>query len=172
LNSAADSPAPVRYRRATAADVPALAALYAEAAITLGPQVYTPEQVAAWAGFGADTPAFRRYVLGASTWVAERASDGLSSGAAPDGPAGFCGIDADGEVHSLYVRAGLTRQGLGSGLLAHAMAQARAGGVQHFNAWATPFSRPVFERAGLRWRQTVVQPYMGVLFERYRVGTA
>ena len=171
MSPAADAPASVRYRRGTAADVPALAALYAEAARTLGPQVYTPEQVAAWASFGTDTPAFRRYVLGASTWVAERAAGPMSSEGSPEGPAGFCGIDAAGEVHSLYVRAGLTRQGLGSGLLAHAMARARADGVQHFSAWATPFSRPVFERAGLSWRQTVVEPYQGVLFERYRVGT-
>lgn len=37
------------FRRAVAADVPALAALYRDTALALGPQVYTPEQVAAWA---------------------------------------------------------------------------------------------------------------------------
>jgi putative acetyltransferase len=146
-------------RRATAADVPALAALYAHTARELGPQVYTPEQVGAWAGFGADTPPFRDYVLQAETWVAEQ--DGA--------PIGFCGIDAGGEVRSLYVRAELTRRGLGSRLLAHALAAARARGVSHFSAWATPFSRRVFERAGFDLVGTVVEPYQGVLFERYRV---
>jgi putative acetyltransferase len=144
-------------RRAAVADVPALAALYAEAARVLGPQVYTPAQVAAWQSFGADTPAFRAYVLDAETWI-----DG-------DPPRGFCGIDAHGEVHSLYVRAELNRQGLGTRLLAYAMTQARARGVRRFGAWATPFSRPVFERAGLRLVRTVTEPYQGVLFERYRV---
>jgi putative acetyltransferase len=172
LTSPTLSPGSASYRRATAADVPALAALYADAARTLGPQVYTAEQVAAWASFGVDTPAFQRYVLGARTWVAEFTQQSGSDGGGLDSPAGFCGIDAAGEVHSLYVRAGLTRQGLGSGLLAYAMAQARAEGVRHFSAWATPFSRPVFERAGLSWQHTVVEPYQGVLFERYRVGTA
>ncbi|MBT9489451.1 MAG: GNAT family N-acetyltransferase [Rubrivivax sp.] len=147
-------------RLATAADVPALAALYAEAAQTLGPLVYSPAQVAAWASFGVDTPAFRDYILSADTWIA-----GLP-------PVAFCGIDVQGEVHSLYVAPGLTRQGLGTQLLAHALAHARARGVQRFSAWATPFSRPVFERAGLHLVQTVTEPYQGVLFERYRLASA
>lgn len=148
-------------RLATAADVPALAALYAEAARMLGPQVYTPAQVAAWESFGADTPAFRAYILEATTWVA-----------GGDPPEGFCGIAAhgsEGEVHSLYVRAALTRRGLGTRLLAHALAQARAGGVTAFHAWATPFSRPVFERAGFVLERIVREPYQGVDFDRYRM---
>lgn len=165
-------PAPVRYRRAVAADVPVLARLYADAARALGPQVYSAEQVAAWISFGADTPAFRRYVLDAATWVAEWSAESAPDGVFTVVPVGFCGIDAAGEVHSLYVRAGLTRQGLGSALLAFAMAQARDAGVQHFAAWATPFSRTVFERAGLTWQRTVVEPYQGVLFDRCRVATA
>lgn len=146
-------------RLATAADVPALAALYREAAMVMGPQVYSPAQVAAWASFGADGPAFRDYILSAHTWIAG------------EPPLGFCGIGPQGEVHSLYVAPGRTRQGLGTQLLAFAMAQARARGVQRFSAWATPFSRPVFERAGLQLVQTVTEPYQGVLFQRYRLAS-
>ncbi len=148
-------------RLATAADVPALAALYAGTARALGAWCYTPEQVAAWASFGADTASFRHFVLGAKTWMATSVGD--------EEPAGFCGVAADGEVHSLYVRATLTRQGLGSQLLAHALAQARKQGLQHFSAWATPFSRPLFKREGFTLVATVTEPYQGVLFERYRV---
>lgn len=144
-------------RLATAADVPALAALYAQTARLLGPQVYTPEQVAAWVSFGTDSPSFRAYVLGAQTWVAG------------DPPEGFCGIDAAGEVHSLYVRAELTRRGLGTRLLAHALERARAAGRRDFHAWATPFSRPVFERAGFVLERVVREPYQGVVFDRYRM---
>lgn len=151
-------PAP---RRATAADLPALAAIYADCARTLGPFVYTPAQVAAWASFGADTPAFRDYILGATTWIADDAAGGA--------PLGFCGIDDGGEVRSLYVRPDRTRGGLGSALLAHALDAMRARGVQHFAAWATPFSRPVFARAGLVLVRTVVEDFQGVAFERYRV---
>lgn len=161
---------PVQLRRATAADLPALAALYAESARRLGPQVYSPEQVAAWARFAADEAAFRRYVLGAETWLAETAGDVR--------PCGFCGVGAGdpaeprlGEVHSLYVRADLSRRGLGTQLLAHALAQARSRGIGRFGAWATPFSRPLFERAGLHLVATVREPFQGVLFERYRVET-
>lgn len=46
-------------------DVPALAALYANCARTLGPGCYSPEQVAAWTSFGADLAGFASYVLGA-----------------------------------------------------------------------------------------------------------
>lgn len=146
--------APV-LRRATAADVPMLAALYAQCARTLGPQVYTPQQVAAWVSFGADTPTFRDYVLGATTWVAGEAE-----------PLGFCGADGDGEVRSLYVRPDATRQGLGSALLAHAM---HTSNRHHFQAWATPISRPVFERAGFRLERVVTEPYQGVVFDRFRM---
>ncbi len=147
-------------RPATAADVPALAALYADAARTLGPWCYAPEQVAAWAGFGADTPAFAAYVLDAETWVAV---DG-------DGRAlGFCGIGATGEVHSLYVRHDQGRRGLGSRLLAHGLARAAERGIERLAAWATPFSLPVFERAGFALVQRVAADYRGVVFERLRV---
>jgi putative acetyltransferase len=144
-------------RLATGADVPALAALYAEAARVLGPQVYSPAQVAAWISFGIDAPAFRAYILEARTWI-----EG-------DPPEGFCGIVAAGEVHSLYVRPDLTRRGLGTRLLAHALAQARAAGRREFAAWATPFSRPVFERAGFVLERIVHEPYQGVPFDRYRM---
>jgi putative acetyltransferase len=149
-------------RLATAADVPALAALYRAAALALGPQVYTAAQVQAWARSTDDRERFARYVLDARTWIADDAA----------GAAGFCGVSVHagvGEVHSLYVRADLTRQGLGTRLLAHAMARS---GARRFEAWATPFSRPLFERAGLTLQQVVSEPYQGVLFERFRMATA
>ena len=93
--------AALALRLAAADDVPALAALYAHTARALGPQVYSADQVRAWQAFGQDTPAFRDYVLRARTWMGEDAKGAL----------GFCGIGADGEVHSLYVRADATRQG-------------------------------------------------------------
>ncbi len=148
-------------RLATAADAPTLAALYALCAHTLGPQLYGAKQVAAWESFGADTPAFRRYILGAETWLA---FDPHSQAVL-----GFCGVDAQGEVPSLYVHPGCGRMGLGTRMLAHALAQARARGITRFAAWATPFSRPVFERAGLNLVATARDPYEGVIFERYRV---
>jgi N-acetylglutamate synthase-like GNAT family acetyltransferase len=61
------------------------------------------------------------------------------------------------------------RVGLGSALLAHALADARQRGLSRFAAWATPFSLPAFHRAGFALAQTVREPFQGVIFERYRV---
>lgn len=152
-------PSTYSLRLATADDVPALAALYAQSARTLGPRVYTSEQVIAWASFGRDTPAFRDYVLNARTWIAD----------AGDGPLGFCGIHPEGEVHSLYVHPDLFGQGLGGRLLAHALRDARTHGATRFAAWATPFSRPVFQRFGFVIVRFVEELYQGVLFERCRM---
>jgi putative acetyltransferase len=150
----------MKFSLARASDVPALAALYAEAARVLGPQVYAPEQVAAWVSAGDLTPRFEDYIVGAQTWVARWVDDSI---------AGFSGIDAEGEVRSLYVRADLGRRGIGTRLLAHALAQARAAGRVEFDAWATPFSRPVFERAGFVLERIAREPFQGVVFERYRM---
>jgi putative acetyltransferase len=148
-----------RLRRAGATDVPALAALYAHSARELGPQVYSPEQVIAWQRFAQDASAFADYVLTATTWLAEDEQGAL----------GFCGVDARGEVRSLYVRASVTRQGWGTVLLAHALEHERLQDRCSFAAWATPFSLPVFRRAGFALVRTVREPFQGVMFERYRV---
>ena len=158
----AGNSAPWRLRQAAEADVPLLAALYADAARALGPSVYSPQQVVAWVSFGRDTPAFRDYVLGADTWLAETLDDVPRS-------IGFSGADDTGEVRSLYVSPGFGRQGLGAALLAATLERGRARGLRHFEAWVTPLSRPVFERAGFRLVQTVQAEFAGELFERYRV---
>ena len=152
------------WRRAVPADVFVLAALYRDAALRLGPLVYTPAQVHAWASFADDEAGFRAYVLDADTWIAERPGDGRSLG--------FCGVrtqDGQGEVRSLYVTPGRTRQGIGGEMLRRMLARAEADGTTRFAAWATPFSRPVFLAAGFVLAQTVAAPFAGTLFERYRV---
>lgn len=150
-----------QLRPAAEHDVPALAALYADTARSAGPWCYTPQQVNAWASFAADTAAFRDYVLGADTWVAQARADARVLG--------FCGVDAQGEVRSLYVASDLHRRGLGSVLLRHALGVAEGRGARRFAAWATPFSKPVFERAGFVLERVVREPYQGVLFDRYRL---
>ena len=152
------------WRRATPADVFVLAALYRDAALRLGPLVYSPEQARAWASFADDAAGFRAYVLDADTWVAERPCDRRVLG--------FCGVgthDGLGEVHSLYVTPGITRHGLGTEMLRRTRARAEAEATTRFAAWVTPFSRPVFEAAGFVLTEKVTAPFAGTLFERYRV---
>lgn len=150
----------LRLRLARPDDVPALAALYADTARALGGWCYSPQQVAAWASFGADTPAFRSYIVDAQTFVAEDDAGSLL---------GFSGADDQGEVHSLYVRHDVLRGGIGTRLLAQVLFHGQARGLKHFCAWATPFSRPVFERAGFALVEVVQGEFAGMLFERYRV---
>ncbi len=161
-----------RFRLAVPADVPTLAGLYASAARELGSWCYSPEQVAAWSAFGADTPAFRDYVLGARTWLAlpAEAVDGSEDGGA-ETVLGFCGIDAEGHVPSLYVCPDHNRRGIGTALLAHTMADARQRGLHHFSAWCTPFSEPVFARAGLVVVERPLTEFAGVSFRRCRMAT-
>ncbi len=152
------------WRRAVPADVFVLAALYRDAALRLGPLVYTPDQVRAWASFADDEPGFRAYVLGTDTWIAERPGDARTLG--------FCGVstrDGLGEVRSLYVTPPRTRQGLGGEMLRRTLERAESDGTIGFAAWVTPFSLPVFLAAGFALTQTVEAPFAGMMFERYRV---
>ena len=57
----------------------------------------------------------------------------------------------------------------GSAMLRRTLERAEAEGARRFAAWATPFSRPVFEAAGFVLTRTVSAPFAGVVFERYRV---
>ena len=162
--TAAANPIAFDWRRASADDVFTLAALYRDAALRLGPLVYTPEQSRAWASFADHVPGFGKYVTEADTWIAERVGDGRALG--------FCGVGTEGdvrEVHSLYVAPNCTRRGLGSEMLRRTLERASAEGATRFAAWVTPFSRPVFLAAGFALTQTVEAPFAGVMFERYRV---
>ena len=154
-------------RLATAADVSALAPTFAGIAPASRPSVDGPEQLAAWARFGRDTPAFRGYLPKARTWVAKAEAKAW--------PLGFCGIGEEdgcnGGVHSPSVCPGHTRQGWGSLLLAHALSVARGRGAQHCSAWVKPLSRPLFLRGGFEFIELVLASCEGVPFRRYRVAT-
>ncbi|MEL7363956.1 MAG: GNAT family N-acetyltransferase [Bacteroidota bacterium] len=146
------------FRRATPADLPALAALYRDAVHTLGPLAYTPAQVAAWAAT-ADEPRFEAFVLGPETLIVEDET----------GPIGFAGWRPDGHVASLYVRPDRTRQGLGLRLLTAVIESAQAAGVTRLHSEASVFSRPVFERAGFLVTGTEDIERRGATFTRYLV---
>jgi putative acetyltransferase len=155
---------PFAWRAVRAADLPVLAALYRDAARQMGPLVYTPVQVRAWASFPDDAAGFERYILEADTWLAGSVEDGATLG--------FCGVAGTGEtreLQSLYVTPAHARQGLGSEMLRRTLARAEAAGAKRFEAWVTPLSRPVFLAAGFALTRRVVEPFAGTLFERYRV---
>jgi putative acetyltransferase len=82
---------------------------------------------------------------------------------------GFCGVDADGHVASLYVRADRARQGIGTKLLQTALDRARALGVQTFHAEASELSLPIFKRFGFVLRGIEKGACGGAEFDRYLV---
>lgn len=148
-------------RRATAADLPALAAVYEDAVRGIAPARYPPEAVEAWAAFARDADGFRAFILDAHTLVFEDDT----------GVAGFGGLSGDGRIASLFVRASHARRGVARRIMTELVAIGRARGLTHFHTEASEFSRPVFERFGFRVIGTEVVEREGVPIERYRMET-
>lgn len=148
----------MRIRKAFEADVPTLAALYADAVRSAGPGHYTPEQVEAWAAF-ADEAAFRPFVSRPLTLVAEDDT----------GPVGFAGLKPDGHVTALYVRPDRMRQGVGAALLGAILDEAARQGVDRLYTEASAFSRSLFERFGFVLDSVERVERRGAWFERYRM---
>ena len=142
-------------RPATAADLDALRALFADAVRAAGPEAYTPEQVAVWARAADDAERFRTDLVGEHAVVAEDAG----------GVLGFANLDGD-RVSALYTRGDAQRRGLGGRLLRAIVAEAERRGVRTLRAEANVFSLGLFERHAFRTvgRERVVRG--GVAFER------
>ena len=153
----------MRVREATAADVPALAALYAAAVRAAGPVHYDPAQVDAWAAF-ADEARFRRFVLVPLTLVADDTSAGDESGIT-----GFAGLRKDGHVTALYVHPDRMRRGIASALLRAVIERAEAHGLRRLTTDASKVSRPVFARHGFQVEAVETVERRGATFERYRM---
>jgi hypothetical protein len=49
------------------------------------------------------------------------------------------------------------------------MAHAESQGVHWLTVWATPFSRPLFERLGFELLEVRREAFLGILFDRYRL---
>ena len=143
-------------RQSVDGEWPVLAGIYHRSVLGLAPRAYEPEQVRTWASYAALTT-FVDLIHGADNAVLD--ADGRA--------VGFCGIDVDGRVRSLYLLPEFAGRGLGLTLLRHAMQHARARGLGVFTAEASHLSRGVFLRAGFRQvgLDHVVQ--RGVLFPRF-----
>jgi putative acetyltransferase len=143
-------------RIAQESDIPALAALYAGAVRAIAAAAYTPEQIEVWARFGANTPAFRQFILEATTYLWEENGEIL----------GFAGLEENGHVTSLYVHANHQRRGIGSQLLQHLLQVAQSQQISRLYVEVSAFSRPVFEAFGFQLYDVEVIDRNGVTFER------
>ena len=113
---------------ATADDVDELAELFVDSVRSAGPRGYTPRQVDSWAASASDRERFQEFILKPTTYIAIDES----------GPVGFCGIEANGHIASLYLRGDRQRQGIGTQLLTHAVNQAAHRGWRTVTAGPLP----------------------------------
>jgi putative acetyltransferase len=129
----------IRIRPFHEADESHLARLYEATVRRWAPQFYSPEQVEAWAMVPHDRDRFRNMLCDGRTFVAVNTTDQS---------VGFCGVESDGRVASLYVAPDSTRRGIGTALLRHVVAFASEKNLETLWAEASYLSRPLFERNG------------------------
>ena len=146
-------------RLAQPEDFDALADLYSCAVQQTAIALYSPEQIRAWSGFTQHREKFHPFIFTADTFIKEIGGDLV----------GFCGLEPDGHVTSLYVHPRFNRQGHGSALLRYVLTQGEGRGIQRFYTEASYLSQPVFERCGFRVAGMETVDYFGVVFERFQM---
>jgi len=149
----------MQIRLATTEDVISLAQLFAASVRAMGPDAYSPAQVDAWAASAESPETFRDFILRPTTYVAYDSS----------GAIGFCGLEPDGHVRSVYVRPDRARKGIGSRLLLHILAEAAGCGIERLSAEASEFSLPLFLKHGFHATGTETVERNGVAFTRHLV---
>ena len=149
----------MHFRPATIDDLSALSALYASVVRTLGPDLYTAEQVRVWSASAEDPERFRDFVLKPHTLVA-MVKDSTA-------PVGFAGLEPTGRIASLYVHADYCRRGIASALLEALLKKAADDGLTQLRCEASKFSRPVFERFGFELDEVERGIHHGVPFMRF-----
>ena len=144
-------------RTAISSDIPALAELYRNSVRKIAPQQYSPAQVEAWAAFATETESFTKFILEATTFIAEENNLIV----------GFGGITLEGHLTALYVRGDYNRQGIGSKLLTEILEYACTHQWERIYSEASEFSKPLFEKFGFKIYGEEQVKRNGVLFHRY-----
>ncbi len=155
--------AAVLIRRLTPDDHTAVIEVYRDAVHTQAPALYSPQQVAAWAGLPLNRPDFRLTLERGFGLV----SEGEPSGTDPVPPIeAFAVLEPLDRVSLLYCRGRSCRQGRAGVLLQALEALARTAGVASLRTEASFISRPLFERQG--WQVMAMEDLElgGVSFRR------
>lgn len=152
-------PEDVSIRRYEPADAEALIAIYRDAALVLGRQVYSEEQTRAWANYPEDLEEFRSLL-----------SRGLTLCAVQDRqPVAFGQLHPGDHIAYLYCHSDHARRGLASSILARLEEQARSLGTVALRVEASGVARPLFERHGYHVVEEERPIRHGVEFVRYRM---
>ncbi|MCP9886106.1 GNAT family N-acetyltransferase [Synechococcus sp. ATX 2A4] len=151
-------------RRLTDEDHGAAADVYRDAVHSQAPALYSPQQVAAWAGLPLSRPEFR-FTLAQGFGLV---SEGEPSGSTARPPIeAFAVLEPLDRVALLYCRGRSCRQGRASALLQGLEALALTAGVEALRTEASFISRPLFERQG--WQVMAIEELAlaGVSFRRF-----
>ncbi|MGG7056398.1 acetyltransferase [Nitrosomonas sp. ANs5] len=152
-------PDDMRFRNYITADTEALIAVYRAAALVLGRQGYTEEQINAWAMYPEDAEAFRRTLAKGVTLCA--VIDGV--------PAAFGQLHPVDHIAYMYCHPDHARRGLGSAILSMLEAHAQSKGVTAVRVEASAVARPFFERFGYRVLEVERPVRHGVTFMRFKM---
>jgi putative acetyltransferase len=122
-------------------DAPALAELYRAAILETGPEAYSAEQCAAWAGSIDD----------ATAWAARLQDNWVRVAVDEEGEiVGFGGILMPGHIDLLFTAPEANRQGVGSLILDDLLDLAKAMGTKKITTTASELSKPFFEKHGFK----------------------
>lgn len=146
-------------RLATAADAPAIAALFHDTVRRVNARDYAAAQVEAWAGAAPDPARWLARLEGRFTWVEEENGVIL----------GFIALEADGHVDTLYVHADHQRRGVAGRLLRRLEDEARARGLATLRTEASITAQAFFAAQGFRTIAAQDVEHRGSVFRNYRM---
>ena len=138
-------------------DAKSLATLYRRAVCAIGPDFYSPVQVAMWARVPDNLSRFKAMLASGYTVIVEM----------NDVIVGFGQLRSKGHVSLLYVDPGYSRCGIASQIYQHLEGAALEAGVSALVADAGKVSKGFFDKRGYDVREVTLRYIDGVAFEQY-----
>jgi putative acetyltransferase len=147
------------FRLAVENDFEILRHIYSHTVKKLAPSLYSPSQVIAWSSAPDNINKFHDFIFNADTHLLIKNDEII----------GFCGLENDGHIASLYLHPDFTRQGYGTKLLLYVLEIGIKKGIIRFYTEASFFSQPVFSRCGFNIVTMETVNYGDISFERYKM---
>jgi putative acetyltransferase len=140
-------------------DLVTLAQIYRNTVQQLGPNLYSPEQVEAWSQAPDNLEYFQQFIFKPTTYIWEDQGEII----------GFCGLETNGHIVSLYIAPQHTRKGIGTKLLEFVLDEGKKLNLTRFYTEASYFSKTVFERCGFVVYDEEYIKYGDITFHRYKM---
>jgi len=150
---------PMHMRAFKPVDAERVAAVLKDAVRQIGPQVYTPEQVEAWARNPIDMEDFRTRLSRGHTLVVEEGGRIIAFGQ----------LEPANHLAFIYTEAKYSRNGIGSWIYDQLELSAREQKAVSIHTEASRISRTFFERKGYRVVEVEMVVHFGVSIERFRM---